>query len=122
MSRFQSIGFVIVLAALCTGIVLFLIKIEILQNDNVVLTQSNDRLRSSVMTLQNKLIHKPIENTNVQDIENYIRKYYTLVPKEVANAIARCVDHYGTEYKLPVSLITAMIEQESMFNPCLLFS
>ena len=91
-------------------------KIELHKmNETVMKQEKTIKKYENILKLDDSGIN---QNTSLkEDMETYIRKRYTKIPKVVAKEVAKEIVFYSQKYNLLPELVLGIVETESMFNP-----
>lgn len=113
-----NVGFLLFFFVFSIMILLFVIQLH----SQTIELQKNNKQIESLLEANNSLVKKVVElktkeRKKIENIRDYILRYYRTVPPTVAMEIARNIIIASDKYNIPITPIVAVMEIESQFNP-----
>ena len=111
------LGFASIFVMMLSTIIILLLQVHSYKYDRMETNTKIDKLLDANNSLAEKVVEfQEKEKQQVNNIRNYILRYYRTVPPIVAMEIAKNIIVASEKHKFPITPIVAVMEIESQFN------
>ena len=111
------LGFASIFVMMLSTIIILLLQVHSYKYDRMETNTKIDKLLDANNSLAEKVVEfQEKEKQQVNNIRNYILRYYRTVPPIVAMEIAKNIIVASEKHNLPVATIIGVMEIESRFN------